>query len=496
MEKYLSKDQVKAIIEGAPKGYTPGKVVDGLVARGYVLEGFNEPKPTVMDTVKDYATQAVTNPVETAKGVIKGIPGQASELTKLVEAPGKYITGKIAEATGMEAPQGLDYTAVEELTKPSNKAQQVGYVASGVLPVERAVGGVELATKGISGGLGLAKTGVAKAETLKSSLGSYAENAVKNETTSLLSSTRSLKKATDLAEKKGVPLNEILSDPTVFKGIKVEGAKINPEEAVQTLDDRISQLVDAKRSLLPEFDRLIPSQSKEILRQRAYADIAGKFTPADEKVLKQSIDAQINALQNELKVSDIDALRAQFRASARDAKGLQKSSSEYSALENAARDIVFDLTDNVPVPNASEYKALNDTIKQWIGAKDFLENNLAGQTVKGGRLQNYVAKGIGALAGAQSGPLGSILGAEAGGAISNIIVNNQLGSSIKMKLIKELTDDPEIIKKAEKLVEEAKTTNLLMLPAPSGKVGATGKEVIYSNAARKDRAVGFPEMKK
>ena len=34
MEKYLSKDQVKAIIEGAPKGYTPGKVVDGLVARG------------------------------------------------------------------------------------------------------------------------------------------------------------------------------------------------------------------------------------------------------------------------------------------------------------------------------------------------------------------------------------------------------------------------------------------------------------------------------
>ena len=163
MEKYLSKDQVKAIIEGAPKGYTPGKVVDGLVARGYVLEGFNEPKPTVMDTVKDYATEAVTNPLETAKGIIKGIPGNAAQLTKLVEMPGKFITGKIAEATGTQAPQGLDYSAVEELTAPSNKAQQVGYVASGLLPVERAIGGVELAAKGVSGGLGLAKTGVSKA---------------------------------------------------------------------------------------------------------------------------------------------------------------------------------------------------------------------------------------------------------------------------------------------------------------------------------------------
>lgn len=497
MEKTVTREQMNTILEGRPKGVSGKEIIDTYIANGYKVEGINyeKPKPTLMDKAKDYATEAITNPVETAKGVIKGIPGQAAGLVKLAEMPGKAITGKIADVAGVEAPQGLDYTAVEELTAPSNKAQQVGYVASGLLPIERAVGGAELAVKGLTGGANVVKAGASKVSNVKTSLGAYAENAVKNETNSLLSATRSVKKASDLATKKGIPLGDILSDPTIFKGIKVEGGKINPAEAVQTLDDRITQLVDAKRSLLPEFDRLVAPQPKEIIRKRAYADIAGKFTPADEKVLKQSIDSQIDALPNELRVSDIDALRAQFRASARDAKGLQKSSSEYSALENAARDTVFDLTDNINVPNAAEYKSLNDTIKQWIGAKDFLETSLNGQTIKGGRLQNYVAKGIGAMAGAQSGPLGTILGAEVGGAISNVIVNNQLGSSIKMKLIKELTDDPEIIKKAEQLVEQAKTTNLLMLPAPSGKVGATGKEVIEALSSRKDRSIGFPDQK-
>lgn len=168
MEKIVTKSQMQTILDNRPKGVPMDDVIKAYTANGYKVEGINyeAPKPSLTEkaisTVKDYATEAVTNPMETAKGVIKGIPGQAANLTKLVEAPGKYITGKIAEATGTQAPQGLDYTAVEELTAPSNKAQQVGYVASGVLPVERAVGGVELATKGISGGIGLTKAGASK----------------------------------------------------------------------------------------------------------------------------------------------------------------------------------------------------------------------------------------------------------------------------------------------------------------------------------------------
>ena len=80
MENKLTKAQVTTILQNAPKGSDPGKIVDGLVKRGYVLEGFNEPKPSLVSravsTVADYGKEAVTNPVETAKGVIKGIPGK------------------------------------------------------------------------------------------------------------------------------------------------------------------------------------------------------------------------------------------------------------------------------------------------------------------------------------------------------------------------------------------------------------------------------------
>ena len=58
MDKYLSKQQVKVILEQAPKGIDGGKIVDGLVARGYKLEGFNdqpEPtKPTTIEKVADF----------------------------------------------------------------------------------------------------------------------------------------------------------------------------------------------------------------------------------------------------------------------------------------------------------------------------------------------------------------------------------------------------------------------------------------------------------
>ena len=43
---FLTKDKVAVIIENAPKGITPEQIVNGLVARGYKLEGLNDQQPT------------------------------------------------------------------------------------------------------------------------------------------------------------------------------------------------------------------------------------------------------------------------------------------------------------------------------------------------------------------------------------------------------------------------------------------------------------------
>lgn len=45
MENYLSRDKVKTILETAPKGANKEMLIDALVSKGYILEGYNEPKP-------------------------------------------------------------------------------------------------------------------------------------------------------------------------------------------------------------------------------------------------------------------------------------------------------------------------------------------------------------------------------------------------------------------------------------------------------------------
>lgn len=415
------------------------------------------------------------------------------------------VVGAGLEATGLAKPIGQALAPVVE-SQPVQKAvnlfkslpQDTQDVLGAILNTANIpLGGVGTGAikSGVESGVkAVTKTIPEKVASLKGIADTTVQESVKKDVSNLLSATRGISNKAKLAEQKGVNLNEILSDPQVFKGIKVENAKINPDEAINVVDNRITSLMDAKQKLLPEVDRLVPKQSKEVLRKKAYADIKGKFTPADEADIKKSIDTQIDALPNELSVSEIDAFRAKARASARDAKGLQKRSSEYSALENASRDTVFDITDKLPVANSQDYKALNDYIKQMIETKSFLDSTLRNQVVKGGRLRNYAMRAVGAVAGAQGGVLGSLAGSEIGSVVADIITNNQLGSSIKMNLIKNITDDPAILKQAEDLLGSVQQAELLGLPAPSGKVGATGKEVINALPSRAERSVGFPQL--
>ena len=287
---------------------------------------------------------------------------------------------------------------------------------------------------------------------------------------SLLKSTRSVAGRNATAARTGTDLKPILSDPQIFRGIKVENGKINPDTAIQTIDARIDPLLDAKRDILPKVDQLVPPTPKSVIIQRA-TDYLNKGVQS----LKNKQDSitrmenQMSAYPENLKPSEIDALRAQMRGSGRDAKGQLKPNNEYAALENAARDTVFEITDDLPVPNAHEYKALNDYVKQMITTKDFLDQTLRNQITKGGRMKGYSLKLLGTITGSSMGPLGSLVGHAGGGLIADIIVNNQLGSSFKMSLIRTLTDDPAILSKAEQLVNDIHNVNPLDRPAlPQG----------------------------
>jgi len=291
------------------------------------------------------------------------------------------------------------------------------------------------------------------------------QNAINKESDELLSKTKGIIGKTQiLSEGRNIPVDKYIKDPHIFKGLNVENSRINPDGAVATVRNRIDILMDSKAKLLPELDRITPKKSKEIIRQKAISNLKG--TPADVLDDISKINKQLDALPDELSVSEIDIFRAQSRQSARDAKGLSKTN-EYAALEKATRDTVFDITDNLPFDTNKEFQVINNEIKNLIGMEEFLDKTIRGQIVKGGRLTNVVGRVVGAIAGSKGGPLGAIAGSEVGGVIADIITNTQLGNSMKMKLIRNITDDPAVLKEAEKFLLKVMNYKPPQLPAPA-----------------------------
>jgi hypothetical protein len=262
---------------------------------------------------------------------------------------------------------------------------------------------------------------------------------------------------------RGVDVGKQLSDPTIFRGIKVKDGAVIPDEAIATIQTRIDTVLDAKKKILPEIDRLVPETTKDVWRNNTLKYVQG--TPADKAQIIKKIEAQLEPLPDTLSATKVDGLRALFRKSSRDAKQRLKEGSHYSALEQGFRDTVFDIADNLPAGSIkSNYIGLNTFVRDMIETQNLLNKQIRGMKVKGGRLTNLLGRGVGAVVGSKGGIFGAIAGSEAGGLIANIIVNNQLGNSFKLKLIRNITDDPKILREVEKILGELQKTTPPLLP--------------------------------
>jgi hypothetical protein len=166
------------------------------------------------------------------------------------------------------------------------------------------------------------------------------------------------------------------------------------------------------------------------------------------------------------------------RESSRTAKGLLKSSSEYAAMENAARDLVFASADKLPAASGGEFAQLRNFIKQNIELSNFLDKTLRGQKVAGGRLGIYAGRVLGAMSGSAGGPFATYIGNELGAKVAEIMINNQLGSSVKMKLIKLVTDNPEVIKLAEEMLKKQANWTPKLLSTQSSVIQLPAKGVL------------------
>lgn len=86
MDKNLTQQQVKSILDNAPKGANQEKIVQGLVDRGYILQGLNDQKPEELPK-ESSATFKATGDENLVTGTLKAVgnvPSSAINLGKNV----------------------------------------------------------------------------------------------------------------------------------------------------------------------------------------------------------------------------------------------------------------------------------------------------------------------------------------------------------------------------------------------------------------------------
>lgn len=313
-------------------------------------------------------------------------------------------------------------------------------------------------------------------------------SSINDDVDELVKQTRGVEGKTKLMERRNTDVAEILKDRDVFRGLKVEAGKINPDEAIATVQKRKDILMDAKSRMLPSINRFVPVTTRDEVYDLASRAIRGKVPPADEASILARLQRQTNAMPDSVSAVELDALRAQFRKAARDARGLQKPGDHYGALENATRDLLFSKIDELPVSSRGEWAQLNNHIKNLINTEEYLDKTIRGQIVKGRRLGGYTAKLLGAIAGSNGGVFGTIAGMELGGMIQSIVMNNTLGSALKLKLLRNIDAPQEAIQLAEQMIRNAQDMRPVLLEA--GEKGGA-RTAIYGT----EKMLGVPNDK-
>jgi len=194
---FLTKDKVAVIIENAPKGITPEQIVNGLVARGYKLEGLNDQQPTNEQQIdnaprseltpqqkmerdtqnaasfiggKELAQgigQSIANAMGTQEDVAKaqeqsiGIQGQLLQQIKADKALGKdtsKLENALAQLNEHIAQSGQEVTTAGNVNNLTNKevigsALQLG---ANLIPVEKTASLIEKGATNLGAGKALA----------------------------------------------------------------------------------------------------------------------------------------------------------------------------------------------------------------------------------------------------------------------------------------------------------------------------------------------------
>ena len=267
-----------------------------------------------------------------------------------------------------------------------------------------------------------------------------------------------VRKVTENAKKKGVDVKDLLAKTDLLKGAVDETGTIRTQQAMAELNDFIKPQEDI-------IGRLLQSEGKTLPLTQV------------EKILKDAVNrsgVQGGALTRALKNVDDDvagyALRADEAGNVplsliHEAKVDKYANINYLNPESKRVDktIAKALKEIVEKEmTIADAKKLNEELGAHYSVLNLLEK-LDGKKVQGGKLGKYFAQTVGSIVGSHFGPLGSIVGAEAGGRLLGKQMAGTFGRATGNTLQRSQT-----MQEALNLAEKAPVRKLKVNELPTG----------------------------
>lgn len=398
---------------GEALGQLGGTALDLLTAGTY-----GKAKTALMQTGKLSKT---TNRVITHTGLLN----KSGVTKKIATAVGLPELGKISEqkATGLFTKQGI---------KNVGKGAAVGYGYDVTQGAQGARGEDRTGAKAFIPGVGtvIGATIPLVTETTQSFKNKFnpeiqKENLIAKRKMELdkLDRLQTLKKTTEKGRARGIDVKNVLAETDVLHGSVDKTGKITtkgPGGAVEQYTDDFIRGNEAivSDALKKEGRSVAPQMVKQRLTQAVMdAGIEGK---ALTNALK-AIDDEVAGYAIREGANGTIPLETLHSAKVDKYNGInfftEGNTKKYDkTIARALKEIIEKETKSVDVQN------INKELSKHFAVIDYLEK-LDGKIVEGGKLGKYFAQTIGAIVGSHFGPLGAIVGAEAGGRVKGNLMS-------------------------------------------------------------------------
>lgn len=280
-------------------------------------------------------------------------------------------------------------------------------------------------------------------------------------------------KALDKATKRNRDLPQILAERNIIP--EVSNGKMHTAAVADKFKDDIDPLNGHLDDALRELESSTPNIGwdeieKDALKQaRSSKNLQGNTSGTIESHLKKEFSEYRKNYPDGVSLTELNAIKqakwglTKFDMTAPYLKG----DSDY-IIGRSAKNLI---EKKVP-KSAVDVKEFNDYIGQLYEAEKFLRS-LDGHAVKGGKLGNYFAGGVGSMVGRniiKIPVVGEMAGYLAGDMVADILQKNTFSNGMKQLILRSVAKkDPEQFKQLLKFVKQSQSDKAtrLALPAPS-----------------------------